>query len=105
MDADVIVAGRDPVGLVAAHELTSWQGVVALVDQENAANPRRTGLLVLLRWPLPRRLLEQLRLMPDASTWPGATGRAARFDDRGRGPWAVRWARAVVEWVAGEKWS
>lgn len=39
MDADAIVVGAGLAGLVATHELTSKGRRVALVGQENAANP------------------------------------------------------------------
>ena len=54
MDADVIVVGAGLAGLVAAHELTARGKRVALVDQENAGQPRRAGVLVVRR-VVPRR--------------------------------------------------
>ena len=105
MDADVIVVGAGLAGLVAAHELTSRGRRVALVDQENAANLGGQafwsfGGLFLVDSPSSAGSASRT-----PSTWPGATGRAApRFDrTEDEDSWAVRWARAYVEFAAGEK--
>ncbi|WP_031034484.1 FAD-binding dehydrogenase [Streptomyces sp. NRRL F-5650] len=107
MDADVIVVGGGLAGLVAAHELTSRGRRVALVDQENAASLGGQafwsfGGLFLVDSPEQRRL--GVRDSFDLA-WNDWRGSAAfdRTDDEDS--WAVRWARAYVEWAAGEKRS
>ncbi|MFI2436056.1 FAD-binding dehydrogenase [Streptomyces sp. NPDC018693] len=105
MDADVIVVGAGLAGLVAAHELTSRGRRVALVDQENAANLGGQafwsfGGLFLVDSPEQRRLGVKDSFDLAWSDWRGSA-RFDRTDDEDS--WAVRWARAYVEWAAGEK--
>ncbi|MFF8594054.1 FAD-binding dehydrogenase [Streptomyces sp. NPDC015220] len=107
MDADVIVVGAGLAGLVAAHELTSRGRRVALVDQENAANLGGQaywsfGGLFLVGSPEQRRLGVKDSFELAWSDWQGS----ARFDRvEDEDSWAVRWARAYVEFAAGEKRS
>ena len=107
MDADVIVVGAGLAGLVAAHELTSKGRRVALVDQENAANLGGQaywsfGGLFLVDSPEQRRLGVKDSFELAWSDWQGSAG----FDRVGdEDSWAVRWARAYVEFAAGEKRS
>ncbi|MFF9520579.1 FAD-binding dehydrogenase [Streptomyces achromogenes] len=107
MDADVIVVGAGLAGLVAAHELTSRGRRVALVDQENAANLGGQafwsfGGLFLVGSPEQRRLGIKDSFGLAWTDWQGS----ARFDRLAdEDSWAVRWARAYVEWAAGEKRS
>jgi len=107
MDADVIVVGAGLAGLVAAHELTSRGRRVALVDQENAANLGGQaywsfGGLFLVDSPEQRRLGVKDSFELAWSDWQGSAG----FDRVGdEDSWAVRWARAYVEFAAGEKRS
>ncbi|MCW2522550.1 MAG: FAD-binding dehydrogenase [Frankiales bacterium] len=108
--ADVIIVGAGLAGLVAAHELTSRGKTVAVLDQENAANLGgqafwSLGGLFLVDSPEQRRLGVRDSLELAWSDWQGS----AQFD-RLAGPqpadeWAVRWARAYVEFAAGEKRS
>src|SRR3954447_10909345 len=105
MDADVIVVGAGLPGLGAAHELTSRGRRVALVDQENAANLGGQafwsfGGLFLVDSPQQRRLGIKDSFDLAWSDWQGSAG-FDRTDDEDS--WAVRWARAYVEWAAGEK--
>ncbi len=105
MDADVIVVGAGLAGLVAAHELTSRGRRVALVDQENAANLGGQafwsfGGLFLVDSPEQRRLGIKDSLDLAWNDWQGSAA-FDRTDDEDS--WAVRWARAYVEWAAGEK--
>ncbi|WP_432157396.1 FAD-binding dehydrogenase [Streptomyces sp. bgisy153] len=105
MDADVIVVGAGLAGLVAAHELTSRGRRVALVDQENAANLGGQaywsfGGLFLVDSPEQRRLGVKDSFDLAWNDWHGSA-RFDRLDDEDS--WAVRWARAYVEWAAGEK--
>ncbi|CAL9355209.1 FAD-binding dehydrogenase [Streptomyces sp. enrichment culture] len=107
MDADVIVVGAGLAGLVAAHELTSRGRRVALVDQENAANLGGQaywsfGGLFLVDSPEQRRLRIKDSFDLAWQDWQGSA-RFDRTDDEDS--WAVRWARAYVEWAAGEKRS
>ncbi|MGI5441354.1 FAD-binding dehydrogenase [Streptomyces shenzhenensis] len=107
MDADVIIVGAGLAGLVAAHELTSRGRRVALVDQENAANLGGQaywsfGGLFLVDSPEQRRLGVKDSFDLAWNDWQGS----ARFDRLAdEDSWAVRWARAYVEFAAGEKRS
>ena len=107
MDADAIVVGAGLAGLVAAHELTSRGRKVALVDQENAVNLGGQaywsfGGLFLVDSPEQRRLGVKDSFELAWSDWQGSAG----FDRLGdEDSWAVRWARAYVEFAAGEKRS
>ncbi|TDU02421.1 hypothetical protein EDD99_0812 [Streptomyces sp. 846.5] len=107
MDADVIVVGAGLAGLVAAHELTSRGKRVALLDQENAANLGGQafwsfGGLFLVDSPEQRRLGVKDSLELAWNDWQGSAG-FDRLDDEDS--WAARWARAYVEFAAGEKRS
>ncbi|MFF0794084.1 FAD-binding dehydrogenase [Streptomyces spiralis] len=107
MDADVIVVGAGLAGLVAAHELTSRGRRVALVDQENAANLGGQaywsfGGLFLVDSPEQRRLGVKDSFELAWNDWQGSA-QFDRLDDEDS--WAVRWARAYVEFAAGEKRS
>ncbi|MFD7885901.1 FAD-binding dehydrogenase [Streptomyces bauhiniae] len=107
MDADVIVVGAGLAGLVAAHELTSRGRKVALLDQENAANLGgqafwSLGGLFLVDSPEQRRLGVKDSLDLAWNDWRGSAG-FDRLDDEDS--WAMRWARAYVEFAAGEKRS
>jgi predicted oxidoreductase len=105
VDADVIVVGHGIAGLAATHELTSRGKRVALVDQENAANLGGQaywsfGGLFLVNSPEQRRLGVKDSFELAWSDWRGSAG-FDRLDDEDS--WAVRWARAYVEFAAEEK--
>ncbi|TGD89641.1 FAD-binding dehydrogenase [Mycolicibacterium sp. CH28] len=107
MDADVIVVGAGLAGLVAAHELTSRGKRVALLDQENAANLGGQafwsfGGLFVVDSPEQRRLGVKDSFELAWSDWRGSA-QFDRLDDEDS--WAVKWARAYVEFAAGEKRS
>lgn len=107
MDADVIVVGAGLAGLVATHELTSRGKQVLLVDQENAANLGGQafwsfGGLFLVNSPEQRRLGVKDSLELAWNDWHGSAA-FDRLDDEDS--WAVKWARAYVEFAAGEKRS
>ncbi|MFI6588410.1 FAD-binding dehydrogenase [Embleya sp. NPDC050493] len=107
MDADVIVVGAGLAGLVATHELTALGRKVALVDQESPANLGGQafwsfGGLFLVDSPEQRRLGVKDSFELAWSDWRGSAG-FDRLDDEDS--WAVRWARAYVEFAAGEKRS
>jgi predicted oxidoreductase len=107
MDADAIVVGAGLAGLVATHELTSRGKKVAVVDQENAANLGGQafwsfGGLFLVNSPEQRRLGVTDSVELAWGDWQGS----AQFDRLAdEDSWAVRWARAYVEFAAGEKRS
>jgi len=107
MDADVIVVGAGLAGLVATHELTSRGKRVVVVDQENAANLGGQafwsfGGLFLVNSAQQRRLGVTDSVELAWSDWQGS----AQFDRLADEDWwAVRWARAYVEFAAGEKQS
>ncbi|MER6225345.1 FAD-binding dehydrogenase [Streptomyces sp900105755] len=105
MDADVIVVGAGLAGLVAAHELTSRGRRVALVDQENAANLGGQafwsfGGLFLVDSPEQRRLGIKDSFDLAWNDWQGS----AQFDRKDdEDSWAMRWARAYVEFATYDK--
>lgn len=104
---DVLIIGAGLAGLVAAHELTTAGKRVAILDQENAHNIGGQafwsfGGLFLVNSPEQRRL----RIRDSAElAWNDWQASAAfdRLDDEDS--WAVRWARAYVDFAAGEKRS
>ncbi|PND55102.1 FAD-binding dehydrogenase [Mycobacterium sp. ENV421] len=107
MDADVIVIGAGLAGLVATHELASRGKKVLLLDQENQANLGGQafwsfGGLFLVDTPEQRRLGVKDSLELAWGDWSGSA-QFDRVDDEDS--WAVRWARAYVEFAAGEKRS
>ncbi|AKK29746.1 FAD-binding dehydrogenase [Mycobacterium sp. EPa45] len=107
MDADVIVVGAGLAGLVATHELTSRGKKVLLLDQENEANLGGQafwsfGGLFLVDTPEQRRLGVKDGFDLAWGDWSGSA-QFDRVDDEDS--WAVRWARAYVEFAAGEKRS
>ncbi|MBV2155145.1 FAD-binding dehydrogenase [Kitasatospora sp. SUK 42] len=107
MDTDVIVVGAGLAGLVAAHELTSRGRRVALVDQEGPANLGGQafwsfGGLFLVDSPEQRRLGVRDSAELAWNDWHNSA-RFDRLDDEDS--WAVRWARAYVDFAAGEKRS
>jgi len=103
--ADAIVVGAGLAGLVAAHELTAAGRRVALVDQEGPADLGgqaywSLGGLFLVDSPEQRRLRVEDSLELAWSDWQGS----AQFDRvEDQDSWAVQWARAYVQWAAGEK--
>src|ERR1700743_1268827 len=103
VDADVIVVGAGLAGLVAAAEAAEAGRRVLLLDQE----PEQSlggqawwslGGLFFVDSPRQRRL--RVRASPDLawSAWRNTAGFDRREDE-----WPRRWARAYVEWAAGEK--
>jgi hypothetical protein len=107
MKADVIVVGAGLAGLVAAHELTTRGKRVALLDQENAANLGGQafwsfGGLFLVDSPEQRRMGIRDSFDLAWSDWQGSAA-FDRVDDEDTH--AVKWARAYVEFAAGEKRS
>lgn len=107
MDADAIVIGAGLSGLVAAYELTSKGKSVALVDQENANNLGGQafwsfGGLFFVNSPEQRHLRVKDSVDLAWNDWMGS----AQFDRLGdEDEWSIKWARAYVEFAAGEKRS
>ncbi|GIF41395.1 FAD-binding dehydrogenase [Actinoplanes xinjiangensis] len=107
MDVDVIVVGAGLAGLAAAHEITRAGKTVALVDQENAANLGGQafwsfGGLFFVGSPEQKRARIADSVELAWADWSGSAGFDRLADEDS---WAVRWARAYVEFAAGEKRS
>ncbi|HUO38009.1 MAG TPA: FAD-binding dehydrogenase [Mycobacterium sp.] len=107
MNADVIVVGWGLAGLVATHELTRRGKKVAVIDQENRANLGGQafwsfGGLFLVDSPEQRRMRVADSVELAWNDWRGSA-QFDRLDDEDA--WAVKWARAYVEFAAGEKRS
>src|SRR3954467_874334 len=105
VDADVVVVGAGLAGLVATHELTSRGKRVALIDQERSADLGGQawwsfGGLFLVDTPEQRRVGGHDPLERAWSDWQGSA-QFDRLDDEDA--LAARWARAYVEFTAGEK--
>jgi predicted oxidoreductase len=101
---DVIVVGAGLSGLVATAELVAAGRRVLLVDQESAANLGGQafwsfGGLFLVDSPEQRRMGVRDSLDLAWQDWEGTAG----FDRQDEDLWARRWARAYVEFAAGEK--
>ena len=106
MDADVIVVGAGLAGLVATAELADAGRRVLLLDQENEANLGgqafwSLGGLFLVDSPEQRRMGVHDSLDLAWQDWEGTAGFDRDREDR----WPRQWARAYVEWAAGEKRS
>ncbi len=113
MDADVVVVGAGLSGLVATAELADAGRRVLLLDQESDANLGGQahwsfGGLFLVDSPEQRRMGVRDSAELAWQDWLGSAG-----FDRVHGPdgepgedhWALAWARAYVEFAAGEKRS
>jgi len=105
VDADVIVIGGGLAGLVATRELTRRGKKVAIVDQENAANLGGQafwsfGGIFFVDSPEQRRMGVKDSFELAWSDWSGSAG-FDRLDDEDI--WAAKWARAYVEFAAGDK--
>jgi predicted oxidoreductase len=103
VDADVIVVGAGLAGLVAAAEAAEAGRRVLLLDQE----PEQSlggqawwsfGGLFFVDSPEQRRLRVRDSVDLAWQDWLGTAG-----FDRAEDEWPRRWARAYVEWAAGEK--
>jgi len=113
MDADVIVIGAGLAGLVAATEAASAGRSVILLDQESEANLGGQafwsfGGLFLVDSPEQRRLGIKDSFDLAWSDWQGTAGwdrLTTHHGAPGQDHWGQKWARAYVEWAAGEKRS
>ncbi len=111
MDADVIVVGHGLAGLVAAAELADAGRRVLLLDQENAKNLGGQafwsfGGLLFVDSPEQRRLGIKDSVDLAWQDWQG-TADWDRLVGPDGGPgsdhWGQQWARAYVDFAAGEK--
>ena len=103
-DADVIVVGAGLSGLVATAELVAAGRRVLLLDQESAENLGGQafwsfGGIFLVDSPEQRRMGIRDSLDLAWQDWQGSAGFDREREDR----WPRQWARAYVEWAAGEK--
>ena len=101
--ADALVIGAGLSGLVAANELVQAGKSVIVIDQESRNNLGGQafwsfGGLFLVDSPEQRRMGIKDSLELAWSDWEGT----AAFD-RPEDYWPREWARAYVEWAAGEK--
>ena len=111
MDADVVVVGAGLAGLVASCELADAGRSVVLLDQEGEANLGGQawwsfGGLFLVDTPEQRRMGVSDSVDLAWQDWEGTAGWDRLVEPDGSpGPdhWGRRWARAYVEWAAGEK--
>ncbi|HVT66560.1 MAG TPA: FAD-dependent oxidoreductase, partial [Trebonia sp.] len=103
VDADVIVVGAGLAGLAAAAEAADAGRRVLLLDQE----PEQSlggqawwsfGGLFFVGSPEQRRLRVRDSVELAWRDWEGTAG-----FDRPEDEWPRKWARAYVEWAAGEK--
>lgn len=104
---DALVIGAGLAGLAAAHELTHAGKKVAILDQENRANLGGQaywsfGGLFLVDTPEQRRMGISDSVDLAWLDWRSSAG-FDRLDDEDL--WAEKWARAYVEFAAGEKRS
>jgi uncharacterized protein len=113
MDADVVVVGAGLAGLVATCQLAEAGHCVVLLDQESEANLGGQawwsfGGLFLVDTPEQRRMGIRDSHELAWQDWEGTAGWDRLVaDDGGPGPdhWGREWARAYVDWAAGEKRS
>ena len=103
MDADVIVVGAGLAGLVAAAEAADAGRRVLLLDQEGEQSLGGQawwsfGGLFFVNSPEQRRLRVRDSVDLAWQDWLGTAG-----FDRPEDEWPRKWARAYVEWAAGEK--
>ncbi len=104
MDADVIVVGAGLAGLVATAELAGAGRRVVLVDQEPLQDLGGQaywsfGGLFLVDSPEQRRMGVRDSRELAWQDWQGTAGFDRPREDR----WPERWARAYVDFAAGEK--
>jgi uncharacterized protein len=102
-EADVVVIGAGLAGLVATTELADAGRRVVLLDQEPEASLGgqahwSLGGLFLVNTPEQRRAGVKDSLELAWQDWEGSAG-----FDRPEDEWPRRWARAYVEFAAGEK--
>jgi predicted oxidoreductase len=104
MDADVIVVGAGLAGLVATAELIADGNSVIVVEQESAQNFGGQafwsfGGIFLVDSPEQRRMGIKDSVDLAWQDWEGSAGFDRDLEDH----WARRWARAYVDFAAGEQ--
>ncbi len=104
MHTDVLVVGAGLSGLVATAELVAAGKRVVLLDQESAVNLGGQafwsfGGLFLVDSPEQRRMGVRDSVELAWQDWEGTAG----FDRDDEDHWGRRWARAYVDFAAGEK--
>ncbi|GGP34785.1 FAD-binding dehydrogenase [Streptomyces melanogenes] len=105
-DADVIVVGAGLAGLVATYELVRAGRKVLVVDQENEANLGgqafwSLGGLFFVNSPEQRRMGIKDSYDLALADWMGS----AAFDREREDHWPRQWAKAYVNFAAGQKRS
>ncbi len=106
-EPDAIVVGAGLAGLVATHELVLAGKKVLVLDQENRDNLGgqafwSLGGLFLVDSPEQRRMgIKDSRELALQDWWGSA--RFGDSADEGGDDWGRRWARAYVDFAAGEK--
>ena len=105
-DADVVVVGAGLAGLVATAELIAAGKSVIVVEQESAQNFGGQafwsfGGIFLVDSPEQRRMGIKDNVDLAWQDWEGTTGFDREADDH----WGRQWARAYVDFAAGEKRS
>jgi predicted oxidoreductase len=108
LDADAIVVGAGLAGLAATAELADAGRRVVLVDQESEANLGGQafwsfGGLFLVDSPEQRRMGIRDGAALAWQDWLGTAGFDRLDGERPADLWPQRWARAYVEFAAGEK--
>ena len=109
MDADAIVIGAGLAGLAATAELARAGRRVLLLDQESESNMGGQafwsfGGLFLVGTPEQRRMGIRDSHELAWQDWLGSAFFDRGIDDpAGQDYWAYRWARAYVDFAAGEK--
>ncbi|WP_148614072.1 FAD-binding dehydrogenase [Nocardioides rubriscoriae] len=106
-EPDAIVVGAGLAGLVATHELVLAGRKVLVVDQENRANLGgqafwSLGGLFFVDSPEQRRMGIKDSVELALQDWWGSAAFGDSVDEGGD-DWGRRWARAYVEFAAGEK--
>lgn len=110
MDADVVVVGAGLAGLVTAAELVQAGRSVVLVDQESGEHLGGQawwsfGGLFLVDSPEQRRMGITDSVELAWSDWQGSAGFDRVDGPEGSDHWGRQWARAYVEWAAGDQWA
>ncbi|OMH28241.1 FAD-binding dehydrogenase [Tersicoccus phoenicis] len=108
MHADVVIIGAGLAGLTACHELVTAGRRVVVVEQENANNLGGQahwsfGGLFLVDSPMQRRLGVRDSAELAWQDWSGSAGWDRLDGEHPEDHWGRRWARAYVEFAAGEK--
>lgn len=102
MQSDVIIIGAGLAGLVAANELVARGKTVTILDQEGRQNLGgqafwSLGGLLLIDSPEQRRMRVHDSLALATNDWMGS----AKFD-RPEDHWPREWAKAYLDFAAGE---